>query len=419
MKKVLIVGGGGREHAIAKKLLSSPRVEQVYVAPGNGGTGEDCTNVSMDAMDFEGLVRFAREEAIDLTVVGPEDPLVGGIVDAFEAAGLSVIGPGKAAALLEGSKAHAKDFMERHGIPTAGSVTVTDYASALEVLASFTYPVVLKADGLAAGKGVLICENKEEAVSGLSAMLRDKNFGDAGSKVVIERYLKGVEASLLCFVDGSGYLTMAPAQDYKKIGEGGKGLNTGGMGTFSPSPVMTPERLDQVKTEVLDPFMAGIVKDGFPFRGILFLGLMIDGDRIDVLEFNVRFGDPETQVILDRMETDLYDVFEAMLEDRLREVTLDWSDHHAVCVMLVSGGYPGAYEKGIPIEVTLSPDDVIHSGTTLDSTGTLVTSGGRVIGVLGRGETLEAARNDAYGKIDGVTFEGSYYRRDIGEQIER
>jgi phosphoribosylamine--glycine ligase len=419
MKKVLVIGSGGREHALAKKLLASPRVERVYVAPGNGGTEEMCVNVGIDAMDFDGLIRFAREEAVDLTVVGPEDPLVGGIVDAFEKEGLSIIGPPKAAALLEGSKAHAKDFMRRHGIPTAESETVTSYEAALEALDRFSYPVVLKADGLAAGKGVLICETKEEALAGLSGMLRDKQFGEAGSTVVIERYLRGVEASLLCFVDGSGYLSMAPAQDYKKIGEGGTGPNTGGMGTFSPSPVMTPERLDQVKREVLDPFMAGIEKDGLAFRGVLFLGLMIEGDQMDVLEFNVRFGDPETQVILDRMETDLYDVFERMLEDRLTEMTLAWSDHHAVCVMLVSGGYPGAYEKGLPMTIDLPAGEVIHSGTIIDSGGTLVTNGGRVIGVLGRGENLESARADAYGKVDRVSFEGCYYRRDIGERIER
>lgn len=415
--KILVIGSGGREHAILHKLKLSDRKPTLYAAPGNAGISKLAKCVDLSVEDIEGLLAFAKSEAIDLTIVGPELPLVLGIVDEFEANGLRIFGPGKNAAQFEGSKDFTKAFLLRHGIPTAHSETHAEYLEAKEALERFDYPVVIKADGLAAGKGVVIAENKVDAILFLEEIMMKKVFGESGSKVVIEQFLKGIEASILCFVDGDTILPMSPAQDYKKALDGDLGLNTGGMGTYSPSQIIDDVMMAVIQRDILDPFIKGIKIDGIEFKGILFVGVMIDGDEINVLEYNVRLGDPETEVTLIRMENDLIDVIEATLESRLSEVKLTWSEAHAVCVIIASGGYPEAYEKGkriLGLDAECVNTVVYHCGTK-KSNENVVTNGGRVLGVTAIGSTLDVARTTAYDQIKKIEFEGMAYRTDIGK----
>ena len=414
--KILVIGSGGREHAICEKLIQSDKKPILYAAPGNAGISRIATCVDIPVDDIEGLLDFAKRNTIDLTIVGPELPLVMGIVDAFEAEGLDIFGPNKMASQFEGSKDFTKAFLMRHGIPTAHYETHTDLSEALEALARFSYPVVIKADGLAAGKGVVIAENRDVAEETLRSMMDGLAFGHAGLKVVMEAFLKGIEASILCFVDGKTILPMSPAQDYKKALNGDKGLNTGGMGTYSPSRIIDVEQMARIQRELLDPFIVGIQKDGMDFKGILFVGLMIDGSEINVLEYNVRLGDPETEVTLVRMENDLIDVIQAVLDGNLSEVELKWSEKHAVCVIMASGGYPEAYEKGKCIYGLGDEADpfVFHCGTRWENEA-VVTSGGRVLGVTALGNTLEEARKEAYSKVAQIEFDGMIYRSDIAQ----
>lgn len=414
--KVLVVGSGGREHTLVWKISQSPKVEKIYCAPGNAGIGNMAELVNIKAEDIELLLAFALEKNIDLTVVGPEVPLVDGIVDRFEEEGLKIFGPNKACAQLEGSKAFAKDFMIRHNIPTAKYKEYTDAQDAINDIGIYGFPMVIKADGLAAGKGVIIAQNEGEAHEALSMIMRDKKFGDAGSKVVIEEFLEGIEASMLCFVDGDTIVPMVSAQDYKKAFDGDEGPNTGGMGTYSPSVIYTEEIREKSHNEILKPFTQGLKSDGLNFKGIIFIGLMIKDGELKVLEFNTRFGDPETQVVLSRLETDIVEIFESIIEGRLKDQEVKWSDKKAVCVVLASNGYPEKYEKGKVITGLDNIEEavVFHAGTkSLD--GKVVTNGGRVLGVVGVADTMEMARNIAYTGSSKIEFEGKQYRKDIGE----
>ena len=412
--KILVIGSGGREHAICEKLNQSDKKPILYAAPGNAGISRIATCVDIPVDDLEGLLDFAKRNAIDLTIVGPELPLVMGIVDLFEAEGLAIFGPNKNASQFEGSKDFTKSFLMRHGIPTAHYETHTDLNEALAALARFSYPVVIKADGLAAGKGVVIAESRDVAEETLRSMMESLVFGQAGLKVVIEAFLTGVEASILCFVDGETILPMSPAQDYKKALDGDKGLNTGGMGTYSPSRIIDEAQMERIQRELLDPFIAGIQKDGMSFKGILFVGIMIDESDINVLEYNVRLGDPETEVTLVRLENDLIDVIQAVLDGNLSQIELKWSENHAVCVIMASGGYPETYEKGKCIYGLGDEADplVFHCGTRLENEA-VVTSGGRVLGVTALGYTLNEARESAYAKVSRIEFDGMSYRTDI------
>lgn len=418
--KILVIGSGGREHAIVHKLSKSPHKPKIFAAPGNAGISELATCVEIAVDNLEGLKRFALDEGIDLTIVGPELPLVMGVVDLFESVGLRIFGPNKKAAQFEGSKDFTKEFLIRHGIPTAKYETHTELEGALQALKRFDYPVVIKADGLAAGKGVIIAENEQDAANALREIMDQKVFGSSGDKVVIEAFLKGIEASVLCFVDGDSILPMSPAQDYKKAYDEDKGANTGGMGTYSPSRIIDSDRMEHIQRHILNPFIQGIKEDDINFKGILFVGLMIDADEINVLEYNVRLGDPETEVTLPRMENDLIDVIDAVLENRLRDVTLSWKKAHAVCVILASGGYPESYDKGYVIEgldkVSKVSDElfVYHCGTR-EKSNQVVTNGGRVLGVTGLGDTLEDARHLAYRGVEQLSFDRCMYRNDIGK----
>ena len=416
--KILVVGSGGREHALVWKLLQSPKVDKVYCAPGNAGIGELAELVDIQGDDVQGLCRFAKESGIDLTVVGPEVPLVMGIVDGFEGEGLRVFGPNQACAQLEGSKAFAKEFMIRHQIPTARYIECTDMESATKAIGIYGYPMVIKADGLAAGKGVVIAEGKEDALRALEEIMEAKIFGEAGSKIVIEEFLTGIEASVLCFVDGTTIKPMVSAQDYKKIFEEDKGPNTGGMGTYSPSHVYDYRLESYVQEQILLPIMKGFQRDALTYRGILFIGLMLTEDGPRVLEFNTRFGDPETQVILARLETDLIEIMEAILEERLADQEIRWRHEKTVCVVIAAEGYPDAYERGKSIYGLDEVDDdvmVFHGGTK-EKEGQIVTNGGRVLGVTAWGNTVEIAREKAYKNVEKICFEGMYCRRDIGKQ---
>ena len=417
--KILIIGSGGREHAIAHKLSLSDRNPVLFAAPGNAGIAAlaNCVDLAVD--DLEGLLTFVKTNQIDLTIVGPELPLVLGIVDLFESNGLRIFGPSKAAAKFEGSKDFTKAFLMRHGIPTAHSETHVALNTALEALERFDYPVVIKADGLAAGKGVIIAEDYQTAKHALSEIMDGRIFGNSGDKVVLETFLKGIEASILCFVDGDTILPMSPAQDYKKIYDGDLGLNTGGMGAYSPSLIITDDVMKTIQKDLLDPFIKGIKADHIDFKGILFVGIMIDGDAINVIEYNVRLGDPETEVTLIRLENDLIDIIEAVESKTLDQVSLRWSEHHAVCVIMASGGYPEAYSKGCVIEGLGSQMDhtiVYHCGTRFFE-GDTVTNGGRVLGVTATGPTLDAARKLAYERTSELTFNNAFYRRDIGTMV--
>ncbi|MDO4268638.1 MAG: phosphoribosylamine--glycine ligase [Eubacteriales bacterium] len=421
--KILIVGGGGREHAIAWKLAKSPKVEKLYCAPGNAGIAQVAECVDIGVMDFERLVRFAKEHEIDLTVVAPDDPLAAGAVDAFEAAGLRAFGPRKNAAILEGSKAFSKDLMKKYGIPTAAYETFRDPEKALAYLETAKMPIVLKADGLALGKGVLICKTLEEAREGVRTLMLDKQFGSAGDEIVIEEFMTGREVSVLSFVDGKTIRIMTSAQDHKRAKDGDQGLNTGGMGTFSPSPFYTAEVDAFCREKIYQPTVDAMRAEGREFKGIIFFGLMLTADGPKVLEYNARFGDPETQVVLPRMKNDLVDLFEACIDGTLDQIDLEFEDNAAVCVVMASGGYPEHYEKGFVIEGLDQFKDadgyyVFHAGTKLDGNGRIVTSGGRVLGVTAVGENLKAARANAYEAVKKISFQDAFYRHDIGKAID-
>lgn len=412
--KVLIVGSGGREHAIAYKLKQSKKVDTIYAIPGNPGIAEigQCIDGSVD--DIASIVTFAKQQAIDLTVVGPEVPLCMGLVDALEEENLVAFGPTKHAATLEGSKSFSKEFMMKHHIPTAKYVKVKDYQTAIESLLDFTYPLVIKADGLAAGKGVVIVDNENDAISTLKEMMVDSGLAGAGNVVVIEEYLTGFEYSLLCFTDGTTVKPMVSAKDHKQIYDGNMGPNTGGMGTVSPNPFL-PEGIDAIlEKEVLEPFMKGLKKEQMDYRGVVFIGLMVDNKDIKVLEFNVRFGDPETQTIVLRLESDLYDIMMGCATKTLHQVPIEWNHEHTACLVLTSGGYPGEYQKGIEITIpSLHDVTVFHAGTAIKN-GKLVTAGGRVLNICASGASLEEVREKVYEAAKHIVFEGKFYRQDIG-----
>ncbi len=420
--KVLIVGSGGREHAIAWKAAKSSRVDKIYCAPGNAGISEIAECVNIGAMEFEKLAAFAKEQSIDLTVIGMDDPLVGGIVDVFEQEGLRVFGPKKNAAILEGSKAFSKDLMKKYGIPTAGYETFDSPEAAMQYLETSKYPIVLKADGLALGKGVLICNTKEEAMAGVKTLMLDKQFGAAGNTIVVEEFMTGREVSVLSFVDGKTIKIMTSAQDHKRAKDGDQGLNTGGMGTFSPSPFYTKEIDEFCKKNIYQATVDAMRAEGREFKGIIFFGLMLTEEGPKVLEYNARFGDPEAQVVLPRMKNDIIDVFEACIDGTLDKTDLDFEDNAAVCVVLASEGYPEKYEKGYEIHGLDNFKDkdsyfVFHAGTKTEN-GKIVTNGGRVLGVTATGTDLKTARANAYEAATWIEFENKYMRSDIGKAID-
>ncbi len=423
--KVLIVGSGGREHAIAWKVAQSPKVDKIYCAPGNAGISQVAECVPIGAMEFQKLVAFAKEKEIDLTVIGMDDPLVGGVVDVFEAEGLRVFGPRKNAAVLEGSKAFSKNLMKKYNIPTAAYETFTDPDKALAYLETARMPIVLKADGLALGKGVLICQTREEAKEGVRTLMLDKKFGSAGDEIVIEEFMTGREVSVLSFVDGNVVKIMSSAQDHKRAKDGDQGLNTGGMGNFSPSPFYT-EKVDAFcRKYIYQPTVDAMKAEGRPFKGVIFFGLMLTEDGPKVLEYNARFGDPEAQVVLPRLENDIVDVFEACIDGTLDQMELKFDNEKAtVCVILASDGYPVEYKKGFPIQGLENFEGkdgyyVFHSGTKFDELGRIVTNGGRVLGVTANGATLKEARENAYRATEWVSFENQYMRHDIGKAIDQ
>ena len=423
--KVLIVGSGGREHAIAVSVAKSPRVEQIYCAPGNAGIGQIAECVPIGAMEFDKITAFAKEKSVDLVIVGMDDPLVGGLVDVLEEAGIRAFGPRKNAAILEGSKAFSKDLMKKYHIPTAAYETFSQAEDALEYLhTQARFPVVLKADGLALGKGVLICNTLQEAEDGVCAIMTERRFGAAGSRMVIEEFLTGREVSVLSFVDGKTIRIMSSAQDHKRAQDGDKGLNTGGMGNFSPSPFYTKEVDDFCQKYIYQATVDAMAAEGRPFKGVIFFGLMLTEDGPRVLEYNARFGDPEAQVVLPRMKNDIIDVCNACIDGTLDRIDLQFEDNAAVCVILASDGYPVKYEKGFPItglEKFAGKDDYycFHAGTKLADDGrTVLTNGGRVLGVTATGATLKEARQKAYDATQWVDFANKYMRHDIGKAIE-
>ncbi len=420
--KVLIVGSGGREHAIAASAAKSRKVEKMYCAPGNAGIAEFAECVPIGAMEFEKLVTFAKEQAIDLCIVGMDDPLVGGLVDEMEAGGIRTFGPRKNAAILEGSKAFSKDLMKKYHIPTAGYENFTDPDAAVAYLESAKFPIVLKADGLALGKGVLICQNLEEAKEGVKTIMLDKKFGTAGNEMVIEEFMTGREVSVLSFVDGKTIKTMTSAQDHKRAGDGDTGLNTGGMGTFSPSPFYTKEVEEFCNKHIYQATVDAMAAEGREFKGVIFFGLMLTEEGPKVLEYNARFGDPEAQVVLPRMKNDLIEVVEACIDGTLDQVDLQFEDNAAVCVVLASEGYPVSYEKGYPITGLEEFDKqegyyCFHAGTAF-ADGQIVTNGGRVLGVTAKGADLKEARANAYAATEWVQFKNKYMRHDIGKAID-
>ena len=421
--KVLVIGGGGREHAICWKLSKSPKVDELYCAPGNAGIAEVAKCVDIGVMDFEKMADFAKKEAFDLVVVGPDDPLAGGIVDVLEEKGLRVFGPRKNAAILEGSKAFSKDLMKKYGIPTAAYETFDTPEAALNYLETAPVPIVLKADGLALGKGVLICTTREEAIEGVKTLMLDKQFGHAGDRIVVEQFMTGREVSVLSFVDGKTIKIMTSAQDHKRAKDGDQGLNTGGMGTFSPSPFYTPEVDEFCKKHIYQATVDAMKAEGREFKGIIFFGLMLTADGPKVLEYNARFGDPETQVVLPRMKNDIVDVFEACIDGTLDQIDLQFEDNAAVCVVLASDGYPEHYEKGKKITGLENFKDkdgyyVFHAGSKFDAEGNILTNGGRVLGVTATGKDLKEARANAYKATEWIHFENKYMRHDIGHAID-
>ena len=421
--KVLIVGSGGREHAIATAVAKSPKVDKIYCAPGNAGIAALAECVAIGAMEFDKLVAFAKEKEIDFTIIGMDDPLVGGIVDVFEAEGLRVFGPNKNAAILEGSKAFSKDLMKKYKIPTAAYENFTDANEALKYLETAKMPIVLKADGLALGKGVLICNTLEEAKAGVKEIMEDKKFGTAGNTMVVEEFMTGREVSVLSFVDGKTIKIMSSAQDHKRAGDGDTGLNTGGMGNFSPSPFYTKEVDAFCQKYIYQATVDAMAAEGRPFKGVIFFGLMLTEDGPKVLEYNARFGDPEAQVVLPRMKNDIIEVMEACVDGKLDTIDLQFEDNAAVCVVLASDGYPVAYDKGLPIsgfEKFDGKDDYYcyHAGTKFDENGTIVTNGGRVLGITALGDDLKQARAKAYEATEWIDFANKYMRHDIGKAID-
>jgi phosphoribosylamine--glycine ligase len=416
--KVLVVGGGGREHTMVWKLNQSPRVSQVYCAPGNAGIAREAEVVPIDATDIKALVNFAKSEGIGLTCVGPELPLTLGIVDAFEEAGLRIFGASKAAAEIEGSKVFTKDLLAKYNIPT-GTYKVFDNADAAKKhLKEVGAPIVVKADGLAAGKGAIVCQTLEEAEEAVRLCMEERAFGDAGDTVVIEEFLVGEEASFLAFSDGKTVLPMATSQDHKPIFDDDKGPNTGGMGAYSPAPVVTPELFDQAMNEIMIPTVQAMASEGRPYKGVLYAGLMIKDGKARVLEFNARFGDPEAQPLFMRLDGDLVEIMEAVIDERLHEITLDWQNDATICVVMASGGYPGDYENGKVITGIGEADDlhhvkVFHAGTA-EKDGKIVTSGGRVLGVTARGKNIPQAIERAYEACALIKWDGVQYRKDIG-----
>ena len=421
--KVLVVGSGGREHAIIRKLKESKLVSEIYAAPGNGGISADAECVNIKATDIDAMIDFAVKNQIEFAVVAPDDPLVLGMVDAFEKAGIKTFGPNKAAAILEGSKVFSKELMKKYHIPTAKYEVFDDPNRAIEYIRSEnTYPTVIKADGLALGKGVLICNTLEEAKEGVKTIMLDKKFGSAGNEMVIEEFMTGREVSVLSFVDGKTIKTMSSAQDHKRAGDGDTGLNTGGMGNFSPSPFYTEEVDKFCKKYIYQPTVDAMAAEGRPFKGVIFFGLMLTPDGPKVLEYNARFGDPEAQVVLPRMKTDIIDVFEACIDGTLDQIDLQFADNACVCIVLASNGYPVSYEKGFPIRglETFKEHEgyyCFHAGTKFKD-GEIVTNGGRVLGVTALGDTLKEARANAYKAVDWVDFDNKYYRHDIGKAID-
>ena len=413
--KILVVGGGGREHAICWKLSKEANVDKIYCAPGNAGILNVAQCIDIQDSNIENLLNFAKENQIDLTIVGPEIPLVAGIVDKFEKEGLKIFGPNKKCAQLEGSKSFSKDFMIRHNLPTAKYKEYTDLDEAISEIDSFGYPVVIKADGLAAGKGVVIPENREDAITTLKEMMSDKKFGNAGDKIVVEEFLTGIETSILAFVDNDTIVPMVSSKDHKKVFEGETGLNTGGMGTFSPSEIYTEKLAKEVQEKILDKTLEGFKKDNLNYKGILFVGLMITEDGPKILEYNVRFGDPETQSVLFRLDTDLNKIISEILNNNLKNIEINYSKEESICVMLTSGGYPENYEKGKVISGLENLDSdivVFHSGTKFDNEN-IVTNGGRVIGITAKGKTVKEAAQKVYENIKKINFEKMHYRKDI------
>lgn len=421
--KVLIVGSGGREHAIAMSVAKSTKVEKIYCAPGNAGIAELAECVDIKAMEFDKLVAFAKNNEIDLTIIGMDDPLVGGIVDVFEKEGLRVFGPRKNAAIIEGSKAFSKDLMRKYSIPSAGYRNFDNAEEALDYLKTAKMPIVLKADGLALGKGVLICQTREEAEAGVREIMLDKKFGTAGNKMVVEEFMTGREVSVLCFCDGTTIRPMTSAQDHKRAKDGDQGLNTGGMGNFSPSPFYTDEVKAFCEEKIYKPTMAAMKSEGRDFVGVLFVGLMLTPDGPKVLEYNARFGDPEAQVVLPRMKNDIIDVINACIDGKLHKIELDFEDNACVCVILASDGYPVSYEKGFKITGMENFKNkegyyLFHAGSKFNENGEVVTNGGRVLGVTAKGNNLKEARANAYEAVDWVDFDNKYYRHDIGKAID-
>ncbi|HHU73159.1 MAG TPA: phosphoribosylamine--glycine ligase [Clostridiales bacterium] len=419
--KVLVIGSGGREHAIVKKIALSPKVDKIFSAPGNAGIAKDAVCLDIAVNDFEQLADFAVKEEIDLTIVGPDDPLVAGIVDVFESRGLRVFGPKKNAAIIEGSKVFSKELMKKYNIPTAQYQTFDDPKEAVNYLKTCKYPIVLKADGLALGKGVLICNDFNEAAEGVRSIMEDRKFGAAGNRLVIEEYMTGREVSVLAFCDGSHIKPMTSAQDHKRAKDGDQGLNTGGMGTFSPSPFYSKEIDEFCRKNIYQPTIDAMKAEGRDFVGILFVGLMLTEEGPKVLEYNARFGDPEAQVVLPRLKNDLVELCEACIDGRLNDVELEFEENAAVCVILASEGYPEHYEKGFPITGLEKFDNqkdyfLYHAGTKLQGPD-IVTNGGRVLGVTAIGKDLREARSRAYEACDWVCFPGKYYRKDIGKAI--
>ena len=415
--RILVVGGGGREHAIIKKLKENPEAEEIFALPGNGGIAADATCAPVSATDIEGITAFAKENAIDYAVVASDDPLVLGCVDALNEIGVPCFGPDKKAAIIEGSKAFSKELMKKYGIPTAAYETFDDMDKALAYLATAPIPTVIKADGLALGKGVVIAETREEAEEAVRQMMQEKKFGKSGDVVVIEEFLTGPEVSVLAFTDGETLVPMVSSMDHKRAGEGDTGLNTGGMGTIAPNPCYTKEIAEQCMKEIFLPTIRAMKAEGRPFAGCLYFGLMLTPDGPKVIEYNCRFGDPETQVILPLLETDLLTIFRAVTEGRLAEVEVRFKDAHAAFIVLASEGYPASYEKGYPITIPADIADRVYiAGAALDEEGRLVTSGGRVLGVYAIADSLSEALKAAYRDAERVTFKNRYFRRDIGRR---
>ena len=419
---ILVVGGGGREHAIVRKLKESPRCGKLYCTPGNGGIACDAQCFDVAATDVDGVVALAKRLQVDLVFVAPDDPLVAGMVDALDAAGIAAFGPRANAAILEGSKVFSKELMKKYGIPTASYEVFDDPQQALQYIREQDrYPAVVKADGLALGKGVLLCDTYEDAQNAIKEIMEDKIFGDSGSRVVVEEFLTGPEVSVLAFTDGETVCPMVSSKDHKRALDGDKGLNTGGMGTISPNPYYTDEDAAYCMEHIFKPTIEAMAKEGRPFQGCLYFGLMLTPDGPKVIEYNCRFGDPETQVVLPRLKTDLVDIICAVREKRLKDLTIEWDDQPCACVVMASGGYPGSYPKGLPI-TGLDKDGqpagkacVYHAGTKRLEDGTFVTNGGRVLGVTARGTTLQEALKEAYAAVDTIHFENAHYRRDIGQ----